>query len=495
VTGFYASFRRWAGAIFAAAILLLGGRGHAHQSPDFSLYDNRILFAAGGGVSLPDMKLFRDPLNNQVGLACLNRPPLSQLDRLAIPDLAQRITALEKGSDLKRRDGRCELTFPVFAGPRRRELQSLVDNTAGKLLPQMEQIRRQLQNKLETRQDMLFHLLWSRVMDDAWDASWKISFHENGLPDAVWVVFPGQPIDVGTNYNSAGNLGAYSLTWSAATRPQLHEFSESANDAFRIVWGKDVPASASKTLQRFGLLTADAKPQVFAFHAGDPMDQILGHLQTEYARLVSPAYDYAAVGKRFGVPADRMFLILQHETAWALLGRLNQSGKLEVPPVLLGNGDERQFVRLLSLKLTNPPGPDDDAMYLFVKSGWRGNQETAAAFRRVLDQNPANLDACLYLGFSLYEIKDYPGALAAFSELIAHAGTHRSDGARMKDWGRIWAAHMHDLLGEREQALAIYREVAKSEDTSQMMFGQYDLGPIAARDWAKERLDTPFTRR
>jgi hypothetical protein len=65
----------------------------------------------------------------------------------------------------------------------------------------------------------------------------------------------------------------------------------------------------------------------------------------------------------------------------------------------------------------------------------------------------------------------------------------------MKDWGRIWAAHMHDLLGEREQALAIYREVAKSEDTSQMMFGQYDLGPIAARDWAKERLDTPFTRR
>ena len=65
----------------------------------------------------------------------------------------------------------------------------------------------------------------------------------------------------------------------------------------------------------------------------------------------------------------------------------------------------------------------------------------------------------------------------------------------MRDWGRIWSAQMYDLLGERDQALELYRIVASSGDTQQMQFGQYNIGPVTARDWAKQRLESPFTRR
>jgi len=65
----------------------------------------------------------------------------------------------------------------------------------------------------------------------------------------------------------------------------------------------------------------------------------------------------------------------------------------------------------------------------------------------------------------------------------------------MRDWGHVWSGHMYDLLGEREHALSLYHAAADSDDKETMMFGQYDIGPITAGDWARQRLETPFTRR
>ena len=112
----------------------------------------------------------------------------------------------------------------------------------------------------------------------------------------------------------------------------------------------------------------------------------------------------------------------------------------------------------------------------------------SAAF---VEQEPGNLKAWLFLGFSLYEIKDYRSAIEAFDQLAGHAGSD----AQMRGWGRLWSAHMYDLLGEREHALTLYRAVAESDAKETMMFGQYDIGPVTASDWAKERIATPFTRR
>jgi tetratricopeptide (TPR) repeat protein len=170
---------------------------------------------------------------------------------------------------------------------------------------------------------------------------------------------------------------------------------------------------------------------------------------------------------------------------------LSRSGELQIPKVLTGSGAMRDAVRLVSLTIAEPPGADDDAMYLLIKNGWRGNAETAAKFREVVDKDPNKSADWLYLGMSLYEIKDYRAAVGAFQKCAEHAAKN----ATLSEWAVVWEAQMHDLLGERENALRLYRSVAGSKNTATMMFGQYRIGPISAREWARQRIESPFTRR
>ena len=480
------------GAFPVPAFLLLACSVAIAQLPkEFSLYNNRVLFTMNGGGSLPDLSLFRDPVNNAIGVACINNQAIEDLDKLAIPDLSQRFKLLEQANDLRIVDGKCSLTFPVLVGQQRRKFQAVVDKGAERLVPKVMALKQRLQGGIPSRPDILFHLLWSRVIDDAWADAWKAAFKSDGPPNATWVIHPHQPFDVGTNYGSVSGYGSYALTWSDALRPQLQETSDSIIDAFRVAWGKEVSPSDVARLQRFGVLTADSKSHVFAFHVDDPTDRLLDELRSEYAALAATAYDFPAMGKQFRVPTDQIFLILLHETAYAIFGRLNRARQLEIPAILQADGNPRGIVDLISLKLGKPPGPDSDAMYLFVKTGWRGNAQTVAAFRRVVELEPGNLQAWLFLGFSLYEIKDYRSAIEAFDQLVGHTGND----PHLRGWGRLWSAHMYDLLGERERALTLYRAVAESDDKETMMFGQYDIGPVTASDWAKERIATPFTRR
>jgi hypothetical protein len=97
---------------------------------------------------------------------------------------------------------------------------------------------------------MLFHLLWSRVIDDAWDKAWKATFTTEGPADAAWLIYPGQRYDAGTNYGSVPGNGTYALTWSPALRPQLQELSGAIVDVFRIAWGKEVSAADANPLRQ-----------------------------------------------------------------------------------------------------------------------------------------------------------------------------------------------------------------------------------------------------
>lgn len=191
-----------------------------------------------------------------------------------------------------------------------------------------------------------------------------------------------------------------------------------------------------------------------------------------------------------------MFAAVLHETAYELFDRMARAGTLEIPAVLSQGAPDAQTVRLVSLAKHNPPQVDDEAMDMFIRTDWRGNLETAAAFRTLLEKEPSNLRARLFLGFSLYEVGAYGEALKAFEGLV-DAAAAKGDTSR-RDWARVWMGHMHDLLGEREEAIAQYRVVlntAPGEATDKAMFGQYGIGPTTTRAWAKERLEIPFTRR
>jgi tetratricopeptide (TPR) repeat protein len=210
--------------------------------------------------------------------------------------------------------------------------------------------------------------------------------------------------------------------------------------------------------------------------------------------VVSKAYDYDALGHSLHIPSGELFVILLHETVYGVFEDLSRAGKLRFPPALTSQGERKECVQLVSLRLGERPRADDEAMFLFMRSGWRGNKQTVEKFRQVLDKNPNNRDALLYLGMSLYQVQDYREAIRVFERL--NRLTEHDGRPSAHDWSHIWIGHMYDLLGERDKALEQYRMALASRDSkSTMMYGQYGIGPVNAKIWAQQRIQTPFTRR
>jgi tetratricopeptide (TPR) repeat protein len=142
---------------------------------------------------------------------------------------------------------------------------------------------------------------------------------------------------------------------------------------------------------------------------GDSKDKLFDYMIHEYAAALKGVFDYKTLGRKFNIPYDELFIVILHETAYAVFEKLHQSGKLEVPDILIGEGDKDKTKanRLISLGLQAPPTPLDEAI------------ETFGKLARLTENNE--------------------------KELLKY------------DWSYIWTGHIYDILGEREKAISFYK--------------------------------------
>ncbi len=91
------------------------------------------------------------------------------------------------------------------------------------------------------------------------------------------------------------------------------------------------------------------------------------------------------------------------------------------------------------------------------------------------------------LGLLLYDSGDKKESLTAFERTAALEKTGVYGFA-----ARVWQGHMHDLLGDREAALACYREALKIDPGTAMKHSQW--GMTIDRAWVEARLVAPFVR-
>jgi tetratricopeptide (TPR) repeat protein len=458
------------------------------------LYSQALGF--GGGISnrrQPQIDLFRDATNNTIGKTCIYGASKSNLKNLDIKDLEQRLTQLINGNAIVMKEGKYFLSFPVIVKKQREMLERVVTEKALALSSRIEVMLQKIQKEVKGRPDVLFHLLWSRVMDEVWDKAWKASFaNQQGPPNVIWVIYPGHPFMAGTNYNSALGNGSLAITWSQHCDFHIPLIEDARLELHQGAWKQKVSLDHAQLLQELGLFDTEMKLGVFTYHQGDRYDRLFEELISEYDSIVANIYDYNRLSQSFNIPPDELFIILLHETAYAIFENLSLSGKLRFPAILRGQGEKKESVQLVSVMLVNPPQADDEAMYLFMKSGWRGNQQTIEKFRQVLEKEPKNQNALLYLGFSLYEVKSYQEAIQVFQKLNKLTENDKKQ-INIHDWSYIWIGHMYDLLGKREQAIAEYKIVLSSKSSMQM--SQYRIGPITAGEWAKQRIEKPFERR
>jgi len=441
----------------------------------------------------PRFRLLQDSVNHVLARACVTGASLSDLEQLGVADLRTRLDTLAAGRVVRLEGERCEPGFPVFLGSRRRALAREADAAAARLAPFVESLAVRVDSLAGGRADIAFHLLWSRVMDVAWDAAWRHAFPRDSMPMVRWLVVPERRYAVGTNYNGAVGGGSLAATWAPRFQEHLEPVADLDLDLTKLGWRLPVPDdSARALLTRFGLLDSAGASRLFAYPGDGPLDSALSEMARAYGLRAASATDWVEAGNRLATDPRDLLVILLHEIAYSVYERLAQAGRLDVPRVLTEGSPRTDAARLVSLVLGRPPRPGDEATAVWVRNGYRGSEDVVRQFRLAVAADPNDAQLLLHLGTSLYDIGRYDAAVGELQRAAA-AARRDSSAQLLYDWSRIWVGHCYDAMGQRARALAIYREVARTgEPSQQMMMGQYGIGPITARAWAEQRLESPF---
>jgi|GEM_PF-914680 len=482
--------------VFLAFSLLSCTQGFNIKN-DLDIYKGASYFTGGFFKKpYPKIRLLKDELNHKIAKMCINSAPIEDLKKLNIEDLSHRLNILIEGNVLISTDQKYSLTFPVIVGENRKAMADIVTKAAEELSPFVESMINKLKKELKENENILFHILWSRIIDEVWFDAFNLSFPEEKPPKVIWVMYPEHPFAVGTNYYSLPGRGSLALTWSNNFTEHLAAFDELRFELHQAAWDKEITnIQAKEKMKEFGAFDMNDRFSVFSYKRSDKLDQILTILTKEYALEVSKIYDYTALSEKFDIPYDELFVIVLHETAYEVFERLYKSGKLPIPEILLHEDSKKNSIQLTSLELEQPPSLTDAAMALFMRSGWHGNDEVIKKFKEVLNQTPDNLEVLWYLGLSLYDIKRYSESIDIFKRLINLTENKKNELIKY-DWSKIWIGHIYDVLGEREKAISYYRNVLNSKhESGNLMMSQYDIGPITAKEWTEKRIKEPFIRK
>jgi tetratricopeptide (TPR) repeat protein len=481
------------------AVLLAGLLPARAQLARINLYDKMWGFSGAGETRYPwprHLEMLKDSLNNEIGLACVERATLSDLQRLGISDLQKRLTQLLDGHVLVERAGRYYLTMPVLIGKRREVIARAVREGARTLMPCVEGILSELRAEVKGNEAIVFHLLWSRIIDESWAVIWQMCFSDGSyLPSVDWVIEPEHPFAVGTNSSSLPADGSFSFTWSMHTESLSAGLWTLGLPLYKAARKLPLNQDERKKLQAYGFLDSQTgRNKTFCYESGDRLDSFFGRMRDRYGAEASRAYDFKSLARAVDVDPGEFLIILLHETAYELFENLDRSGTLKFPELLKTGGPAAESVDFMSLQLGHSPKWKEEYDLLLMENNGRADARVVSHLRRTVEKAPGNLDALWALGFADYDVQNYAAALETFQKFNALTERAKDELSRTRhDWSYIWMGHIYDLTGERQRAVAEYKKVLASTATMQM--SQYQIGPITAGEWARQRIEKPFERR
>jgi tetratricopeptide (TPR) repeat protein len=118
---------------------------------------------------------------------------------------------------------------------------------------------------------------------------------------------------------------------------------------------------------------------------------------------------------------------------------------------------------------------------------WTGAGASALGlYRRAREAKLEDSSSLLKLSLALYDAGHYEEALEELKQLEALA-TPQTQFVAL-----VWEGHVLDLLGRRTDAIARYKAALDVPGSPSMRHDQYGL--VLNKDWAAERVRTPFTR-
>jgi len=309
-----------------------------------------------------DWNALVDLKNNPILNACILGTTSSELESLHLPDLTIRLQKLQRGNLIKKTGTRYHLNFPAIIDRKQADLEKIVGTTALKLMPTAEKTTHEVAAHLKGREQMLYHFVWSIIMDGhvAWSTletglKRQLKKDDASIGGIAWFQYPNHPYRAGTNTYGDLHVGTVFITWSLTTPmpPDVHRIiKEYESELFQSIdTAQPVEnQNARQALAQYGLVDEKSMSRVYIINPDSEVAHAFGKISRRFADEVMTHLDVQKAAKTLGTTSVEALVIIYHELCYVLLEKLASKKILEIPEIVLRpDVDFNQAYRLISI--------------------------------------------------------------------------------------------------------------------------------------------------
>ncbi len=287
------------------------------------------------GITIPD----KDRESREIINSIINGHSYSQLLKEFPEGLGLKLGNLISGQVIAREGDGFKVLFPVIADKKRAELEAIIHERLTDKQFSIDTIIDALRLKFSKNPDMIFHFLWSRIIDDCWWDLYNETFNtDKGPPGIAFIVYPPHPFQCGTNSDYSPSNDMFAMSWSYNIFNE--SFSVPPTKSFFSLAANDTLSEADRAFFRnHGLLDSANRSALFTYCQGDPTDQLCDALKRTYIQKMKGLFDYRVLSGSFKIPEDELFIVCSHEIAYEILRGIDDKKQIFIPITKEGNPD------------------------------------------------------------------------------------------------------------------------------------------------------------
>jgi len=300
------------------------------------------------GITIPDKNIqARIVLNAIISGSSYNEMKQHYPDSL---DLI--LTSLIESKVIRREDDYFEVLFPVLIGEKRNLLKILIHEKITDAAVTIDSLLNILKKAMYNNPEMIFHFLWSRIIDDCWWGLYNLEFKtDNGPPGIAYIIYPSHPFQCGTNFDNTPDNSQIAVSWSYTLFSEF--FSLPSTSAFyNLAMNKSVSEKDHAFFLKHGLIDSNNVSKLFTYNEGGKLDILCDSLKKLYIDRIYGLFDYHELSKEYQIPADELFVLMFHEIAYELFEILNER-RISIP-IVVENNPALNLSHLISIRIQSP---------------------------------------------------------------------------------------------------------------------------------------------
>ena len=299
------------------------------------------------GISFPD----RSPKARAVMNAIIAGQAYSDLKQHLPDSLDEILDRLSKGKVIRIEDDKINILFPVLTGEKRERMDKFIRQAIKEKSLVIDSLIRPLREQLKENPKLVFHFLWSRVIDISWWNLYNSEFQtDEGPPSIAWIIYPPHSFQCGTNFDQTANNSQIAISWSYNIFDEFFSLP-STGSFYKLARNEPLQAGDKDFFMKYGLMDSNGGSRLFTYPEGGSLDILCDSLKSLYIIKLKGMFDYRSLGKEFGIPASDLFIIMGHEIAYSIFQMLYKEKKEIFIPILKETNPERNFSWLTSFRL------------------------------------------------------------------------------------------------------------------------------------------------